>query len=86
MAAKTVGFAIADDDRERLEELVAHFGGGNRSEFLRVAMRRMQRDLFAERMRAVQERARDDLGGRTLSADDVSDLIRDIREEIGAAR
>jgi hypothetical protein len=31
MAAHTLGFAVADGDRERLDRLVERFGGGNRS-------------------------------------------------------
>ena len=38
MAAQTVGFAVADDDRPMLDRLVERYGHGNRSEFLRVAM------------------------------------------------
>lgn len=71
MAEKTVGFTIADEDRERLDALVEHFGKGDRSEFLRVAMRRMQRDLLAERMRALQSRARAELNGRVVERDEI---------------
>ena len=31
VTAKTVGFAIADEDQEKLNALVMHYGGGNRS-------------------------------------------------------
>lgn len=76
MAAKTVGFAIADEDRERLDALVEHYGNGNRSEFLRVAMKRLHRDLLVERMQELQARARDELGGRIVTRDEVSALVR----------
>jgi predicted DNA-binding protein len=36
VASQTVGFALADEDRERLDRLVEHFGGGNRSAYLRA--------------------------------------------------
>ena len=49
MRAKTVGFAIADEDRELLDRLVAKYGDGNRSEFLRKAMQMMAKVEFAER-------------------------------------
>jgi Arc/MetJ-type ribon-helix-helix transcriptional regulator len=75
MAAKTVGFAIADEDREQLDALVEHYGNGNRSEFLRVAMTRLQRDMLAERMRSLQARARDELGGRVVTRDEVTALV-----------
>lgn len=54
LSAKTVGFAIAEEDREQLDVLVEHYGNGNRSEFLRVAMRRLHRDMLAERMQQLQ--------------------------------
>jgi Arc/MetJ-type ribon-helix-helix transcriptional regulator len=76
MTAKTVGFAIADEDRERLAVLVEHFGNGNRSEFLRVAMTRLQRDMLVERMRSLQARARDELGGRVVPRDEVTMLVK----------
>lgn len=76
MAAKTVGFAIADEDREQLDALVEHFGRGNRSEFLRVAMKRLHRDMLAERMQQLQSRARAELGGRPVSREEVADLVK----------
>lgn len=76
MAAKTVGFAIADEDREQLDALVEHYGNGNRSEFLRVAMNRLHRDMLAERMQGLQARARDELAGRVVTRDEVTALVR----------
>jgi Arc/MetJ-type ribon-helix-helix transcriptional regulator len=76
MAAKTVGFAIADEDQERLKALVVHYGGGNRSEFLRAAMKRMSHDMWAEKMRDLQDGAREDMGGRVVSREEVSALVK----------
>ncbi len=76
MAAKTVGFAIADEDREQLDALVDHFGKGNRSEFLRVAIRRLRHDMVAERMQELQSRARTELAGRVVTRDEVSALVK----------
>ena len=76
MAARTVGFAIADEDREQLNALVEHYGNGNRSEFLRVAMRRLHRDMLAERMQELQARAREELGGRVVTRDEVTALVK----------
>lgn len=74
MGAKTVGFAISESERALLDELVEHYGGGNRSEFLRVAIRRLARDRRAERLSAVQQEARKDLG-RVVTADEVRAAI-----------
>ncbi len=74
-SAKTVGFAIADEDRELLERLVNHYGAGNRSEFLRVAMKRMEHDRLAERLVQTAALVRADLGGKVYSEDEVNQLI-----------
>ncbi len=75
MTAKTVGFAIADEDRPELELLVEHFGGGNRSEFLRVAMRRLSRELRTENLQSLQAQARSELG-RVVSPEEVNELVK----------
>lgn len=76
MRAKTVGIAVSDDLRPALDEVVEHFGGGNRSEFLRLAVRDYQARLRLERLHAIREDARSDRGGRQLSLDEVMTLIR----------
>lgn len=76
MAAKTVGIAVADDLRPALDEVVEHYGGGNRSEFLRIAVRDYQGRLRLERLHALRERARAERSGRTYSSDEVLALIR----------
>ena len=76
MTAKTVGFAISDDDRPLLEELVEHYGQGNRSEFLRVAMKRLKRDRIAEKLAALQAEVRGDLAGRVVSQEEVTAAVK----------
>lgn len=76
MRAKTVGIAVSDDLRPALDEVVEHFGGGNRSEFLRLAVRDYQARLRLERLHAIREDVRSDRGGRQLSLDEVMALIR----------
>lgn len=76
MTAKTVGFAIAAQDRAQLDELVDYFGQGNRSQFLRAAMKRMKHEMWSEKMRAIQTQARSELGGRVVSPDEVQALVK----------
>jgi hypothetical protein len=52
----TVGFAVADEDQERLARLVEHFGGGNRSAYLRATLPVMEALARAERLRDLQAR------------------------------
>lgn len=73
-----------DQLRAGLDEVVAHFGGGNRSEFLRRAVRDYQSRLRLERMHELRSRGRDERGGRTFSADEVLALIEDDRGATGA--
>lgn len=54
MATTTVGFAVADEDQERLARLVEHFGGGNRSAYLRATLSVMESLARAERLRELQ--------------------------------
>jgi Arc/MetJ-type ribon-helix-helix transcriptional regulator len=75
MRAKTVGFAISDSDRELLERLVEHYGQGNRSEFLRIAMKRMEHDRLAQRFEETRALVRKELGGRSLTEREIDDLI-----------
>lgn len=76
MGAKTVGFAIADEDQAKLQILVEHYGHGNRSEFLRAAMKRMTHDMWAEKMRGLQDQAREELAGRVVSREEVTALVK----------
>lgn len=77
MAAKTVGIAVAEELRPALDEVVEHFGHGNRSEFLRLAVREYQGRLRLERMHALRDRARAERGGRRYSTDEVLALVRE---------
>ncbi|MGB3910667.1 MAG: ribbon-helix-helix domain-containing protein [Pseudolysinimonas sp.] len=77
MAAKTVGIAVADDLRPALDEVVEHYGHGNRSEFLRLAVRDYQGRLRLERLHALRKEARAERGGRVYTSDEVLDLIRE---------
>ena len=56
MSTSTVGFAVADEDQERLARLVEHFGGGNRSAYLRATLPVMESLARAERLRDLQAR------------------------------
>lgn len=76
MVAKTVGFAIADEDQERLQALVEHYGNGNRSEFFRAAMKGMARDMWAEKMQDLQAQAGEELAGRVVSREEVTALVK----------
>ena len=77
MASQTVGFAISDKDRERLDRLVEHYGGGNRSAYLRATLKVMESLRRAEQLRATQAANHRRLAERGISPDDLPGLIRD---------
>jgi Arc/MetJ-type ribon-helix-helix transcriptional regulator len=76
MAAVTVGFAIAEEDRAQLEDLVNFYAAGNRSEFLRMAMHRMARDRFANRLNEIQKMAHQELQGRVFSTEEIVNMVK----------
>jgi Arc/MetJ-type ribon-helix-helix transcriptional regulator len=56
MTTTTIGFAVSDEDRPLLDRLVARFGKGNRSEYLRETLRVMEAIAIAEELQELQER------------------------------
>lgn len=76
MATKTVGFAIAEEDEARLERLTERFGHGNRSAFLREAMRQMEVIDRAERLADLQAYGAERSAAESLSADDALEVVR----------
>jgi len=77
MASQTIGFAVADEDRDRLDRLVERFGGGNRSAYLRATFKVMESLHRAESLRELQAANHRRLAERGVSADDLPDLIHD---------
>jgi hypothetical protein len=84
MASQTIGFAISDEDRERLDRLVDHFGGGNRSAYLRATLKVMESLRRAERLREMQAANHRRLAERGVEAADLPDLIREAYKGAGA--
>jgi predicted transcriptional regulator len=79
MRAKTVGFAIADEDRELLDKMVAKYGDGNRSEFLRQALKMMARREMAERINDLRSELREQNGGSFLSHEEIMELVYKVK-------
>lgn len=78
MATKTVGFAVEEGDRARLERLVKKYGGGNRSAFLRVALSYMETVDRAERLRRLQAYGAERSARRGLALSDVQAVVRKV--------
>jgi Arc/MetJ-type ribon-helix-helix transcriptional regulator len=76
MASQTIGFAISDEDRERLDRLVEHFGGGNRSAYLRATLKVMESLRRAERLRELQAANHRRLAEQGISPEALPELVR----------
>lgn len=79
MAAETIGFAVQPEDKTELDRLVQYFGNGNRSQFLREAIRVMAARERAERvaeLRGKFSQAMIDKYGRELTIDELNALTR----------
>jgi hypothetical protein len=76
MSTKTIGFAVADEDMARLERLTEKFGHGNRSAFLREAMKQMEVIDRAERLADLQAYGAERSAAAGISADDAVAVVR----------
>jgi carbon-monoxide dehydrogenase large subunit len=78
MGSRTIGFAVADEDRAELDELVEYFGHGNRSAYLRATIRVMKSVKLAEELRDLQAYGQGKLAEHGLTLDDIPRLTRQI--------
>jgi Arc/MetJ-type ribon-helix-helix transcriptional regulator len=76
MTTKTVGFAIAVQDEPRLDRLTQRFGGGNRSAFLREAMRQMEVVDRAGRLADLQAYGVERSSAAGLTHDEAAAVVR----------
>jgi hypothetical protein len=76
MGTRTVGFAIADEDVARLERLTLRFGHGNRSAFLREAMKQMEVIDRAERLAELQAYGAERSAAAGLRAEEALEVVR----------
>jgi len=67
MATTTIGFAVSDEDRPLLDRLVARFGKGNRSGYLRETLRVMESIAIAEELQDLQERNAGNLAAKGIA-------------------
>ena len=76
--AKTIGFSVADRDEERLNRLVRKFGGGNRSAFLREAMRQLEVVDRAGRLQQLQRIGAAHSADRGVTPDEVNAIVKKV--------
>ena len=76
MSSSTIGFAVFDEDRPRLERLTVRYGGGNRSAFLRAALDRMEAIERAEQLVDLQAYGNERSTAAGLSHQDAVAVVR----------
>ncbi|GAA1416408.1 hypothetical protein ACFQZ4_29300 [Catellatospora coxensis] len=81
MGTTTVGFAVADEDREKLDELVRYFGNGNRSAYLRATLKIMESVKLAEQWRELQAYGQQRLAEQNLGVEDVAEITRRVLKD-----
>ncbi|MHB1524578.1 MAG: hypothetical protein ACYCS9_07960 [Candidatus Dormibacteria bacterium] len=81
MATRTVGFAIAKEDEERLRRLTVRFGHGNRSAFLREAMRQMEVVDRAQRLANLQGYGAERASAAGITPDEALAVVRRVLKE-----
>jgi hypothetical protein len=78
MASITIGFSIPKEDEARLQRLVDRFGQGNRSAFLRAAMKHMEVLERAEQLDELSRYGTERLAAKGLSAEDIPALVKQV--------
>lgn len=78
MGTRTIGFAVAEEDVERLERLTQKFGQGNRSAFLREALRQMEVVERASRLTELQAYGSERSAAAGLTHEDAVDVVRKV--------
>jgi Arc/MetJ-type ribon-helix-helix transcriptional regulator len=73
--AKTTGFSLPEDMQADLEAVVQEFAGGNRSEFLRIAVREYKGRMLATRLSTIRAEARAEMGGATYTPEQVRSIV-----------
>jgi hypothetical protein len=76
VASITVGFSMPETDQARLDHLVDHFAEGNRSAFLRLAMKHMEVLERAERLDELSAYGAERLAAKGLALADIPELVK----------
>jgi Arc/MetJ-type ribon-helix-helix transcriptional regulator len=82
--ASSVSFAMTEAERKKLGRLAKRFAGGNRSEFLRIAMREMEALDRAERLRRLQAFGAQQSARLGLGIEDVNVVVHRVLAKRGA--
>ena len=85
MSAQTLGFAVQPEDLPLLEELVAYFGAGNRSAYLRATLRVMRSVMLADQLRELQAYGQQRTAELGVEPADVSSRVQEFLKGDGGS-
>jgi hypothetical protein len=77
VSAQTLGFAVQPEDRPLLDELVAYFGDGNRSAYLRATLKVMRSVMLADQLRELQAYGQQRTAGLGIDPADVPARVQE---------
>ena len=77
MNAQTLGLAVQAEDRPVLDELVAYFGDGNRSAYLRATLKVMRSIMIASQLRESQAYGQQRTAELGIEPTDVPALVQE---------
>ena len=77
MSAQTLDFAVQPEDRPVLDELVAYFGDGNRSAYLRATLKVMKSIMIADQLREAQAYGQQRTAELGIDASDVPARVQE---------
>jgi len=87
VSAQTLGFAVQPEDRPLLDELVAYFGNGNRSAYLRATLKIMRSVMLADQLRDLQAYGQQRTAELGIGPADVPACVQDfLRDGAGHGR
>ena len=81
MTQEIIEIEIAAEDVQLFDRLVAEYGEGDPSKFLRYAIRKINADRIRTRMQVLQAEAREDMGGKVFTSEETLRAIKAVRQQ-----
>ena len=81
MCGQVLGFGVRPEDRPRLDKLVAYFGGGDRSAYLRATLGVMRSVMLADQLGDLQAYGRGRTAAVAVDAGDVPTRVQEFLKD-----
>lgn len=80
MGQQIIEIEIKAEDVPLFDSLVARYGEGDPSKFLKYAIRKVDADRIRTKLQVLQEEAREDMGGKIFTSDETLQMIKSAQE------